>query len=318
MSPRIVALALLALVCFSVLTGSFYTVRETETAILTQFGRPIGEPITEPGLHFKVPFIQTVNRIEKRVLEWDGPANEMPTKDKTYVEVDTFARWRIADPAKYFVGLRDERSAQSRLEDIIGSEVRAAVASHELIEIIRSQKGRALTEDPQKKGAGAATIMPVAQRGRLEIEHDILTASAPKLAPLGLELLDVRIKRVSYNSQVLDRIYKRMISERQQIAQRFRSEGEGEAARILGKKDRDLREVESTAYKQVQQVQGEADAEASRIYAEAYNQSPAAAEFYGFLKTLETYRKILGPGTSVIFSTDSDLFRLLKKSQPAP
>lgn len=318
MNPRAALLAFIAFAGFIVLSGSFYTLKETETAVITQFGRPVGKPITEAGLHFKTPFIQTVNRIEKRVLEWDGPPNEMPTKDKTYVEVDAFARWRIADPGLFFVGLRDERSALSRLEDIIGSEVRAAVASHELIEIIRSDKGRKLTEDPQKKGAVAATALPVVKRGRLEIEKDILTASAPKLAPLGIELLDVRIKRVNYNAQVLDRIYKRMISERQQIAQRFRSEGEGEAARILGKKDRDLREVESTAYKQVQQVQGEADAEASRIYAEAYNQSPAAAEFYGFLKTLETYRKILGPGTSVIFSTDSDLFRLLKKSQPAP
>lgn len=318
MSPRFVLFAIMALACISVLSGSFYTVRETETAIITQFGRPVGAPVTDPGLHFKVPFIQAVNRIEKRVLEWDGPANEMPTKDKTYVEVDTFARWKISDPAKYFVGLRDERSAQSRLEDIIGSEIRAAVASHELIEIIRSKKGHTLTVDPLKKGAGAARVLPEVQHGRLKIEADVLAASAPKLAPLGIELLDVRIKHVNYNAQVLDRIYKRMISERQQIAQRFRSEGEGEAARILGKKDRDLREVESTAYKQVQQVQGEADAEASRIYAEAYNQSPAAAEFYGFLKTLETYRKILGPGTSVIFSTDSDLFRLLKKSQPAP
>ena len=151
MSPRLIIFAFFAVVAIGVLGGSFYTVRETETVILTQFGRPIGEPVSEPGLHFKVPFIQTVNTIEKRVLEWDGPANEMPTKEKTYVEVDTFARWRIADAAKYFVGLRDERSAQSRLEDIIGSEVRAAVASHELIEIIRSQKGRTLTEDPQKK-----------------------------------------------------------------------------------------------------------------------------------------------------------------------
>ncbi len=318
MNPRAALLAFLSFAGFIVLTGSFYTLKETETAVITQFGRPVGKPATEAGLHFKTPFIQTVNRIEKRVLEWNGPANEMPTKDKTYVEVEAFARWRIADPGLFFVGLRDERSAQSRLEDIIGSEVRAAVASHELIEIIRSDKGRTLTEDPQKKGAVAATALPLVKRGRLEIEKDILVAAALKIAPLGIELLDVRIKRVNYNAQVLDRIYKRMISERQQIAQRFRSEGEGEAARILGKKDRDLREVESTAYKQVQQVQGEADAEASRIYAEAYNQSPAAAEFYGFLKTLETYRKILGPGTSVIFSTDSDLFRLLKKSQPAP
>jgi len=318
MSPRFVLSAILLLACLIVFSGSFYTVRETETAIITQFGRPVGEPIKEPGLHYKIPFIQTVNRIEKRVLEWDGPANEMPTKDKTYLEVEAFARWRIADPGLFFVGLRDQRTAQSRLDGIIGNEIRTAVAAHELIEIIRSEKGRTLSEDPQKKGAVAATALPVVKRGRLEIEKDILTAAELKLAPLGIELLDVRIKRVNYNAQVLDRIYKRMISERQQIAQRFRSEGEGEAARILGKKDRDLREVESTAYKQVQQVQGEADAEASRIYAEAYNQSPAAAEFYGFLKTLETYRKILGPGTSVIFSTDSDLFRLLKKSQPAP
>ncbi len=306
----VIAIALLGL-----FGSSIYTVKETDTVILTQFGRTIGAPVSEPGLHFKMPFVQTVNRIEKRVLEWDGPSNEMPTKDKTYVEVDAFARWKVGDATAYFVGLRDERSAQSRLDDIIGSEIRTAVAKHELLEIIRSDKTRKMTVDPQAKSAsGLVTVLPTVQRGRLEIESDILRESAPKLKPLGIELLDVRIKRVNYNGQVLRRIFERMISERQQIAQRFRSEGEGESARIKGRSARDLNEVESAAYKLVQQLQGEADAEATRIYAEAYNKSPQAAEFYGFLKTMETYKKVLG-GTNLVLSTDSEFFHLLKKAQ---
>ena len=318
MNPRHIILIAVALAALILLGGSFYTVRVTHTVIVTQFGRPIGEPVSDAGLHFKIPFIQKVNRVEKRVLEWDGPPNEMPTKDKTYIRVDAFARWRVADPAKYFVAVRDERAAQSRLDDIIGSEIRASVAKHELIEIVRSDKTRVLTEDAQKTGATGASIIPRIQRGRLELEKDILAASAPKLTSLGIELLDVKLKRVNYNEEVLVRIYTRMTSERQQIAQRFRSEGEGEAARISGKKERELREVESTAYKKVQQLQGEADAEATRIYAEAFNKSPQASEFYGFIKTMETYRKVLGNGTSVILSTDSDFFRLLKTAQPKP
>lgn len=312
MRPRHAIVLLVVLAVVIVLGGCFYTVSETETAILTQFGRPIGDPITEPGLHFKTPFVQEVNRLEKRVLEWDGHATEMPTKDKTYIQVDAFARWRIADAARYFVALRDERSAQSRLEDIIGSEVRAAVAGHELIEIVRSDIGRALVEDPQNR-ANKPSAQSVARRGRRALENDILTASGPKLLPLGIDLLDVRIKRVNYNTEVLQRIYQRMITERQQIAQRFRSEGEGEAARINGKRERDLRELESIAYKQVQQTRGEADAEATRIYAEAYNQTAAAAEFYGFVKTMETWRTVLA-GSNLVLSTDSDLFRLLKRA----
>ncbi|MBL8756472.1 MAG: protease modulator HflC [Planctomycetes bacterium] len=290
--------------------GAFYTVRETEIAILTQFGAPVGTPITEAGLHWKTPFVQDVNRIEKRVLEFDGPAVRMPTKDKTYIEVDTFGRWQITDAAKFFVALRDERTAQSRLEDIVGSETRAAVASHDLIEVVRSDKKRVALVDPNQTGTG----LRQATRGRREIEQDILTASKPKLEQLGISLLDVRIKRVNYNTDVLTTIHQRMTSEREQIAQRFRSEGEGEAARIQGKKDRDLREIESIAYKKVQEVRGAADAEASRVYAEAYDKSPEAREFYGFLKTLETYRTVLGAKTRMVLSTDSDLFRLLEKS----
>jgi len=309
---KLAVLAAVALFVVMVAGGAFYTVRETEVVILTQFGRPVGEPVTEPGLHWKTPFVQEVHRLEKRVLEFDGAATEMPTKDKTYISVDTFSRWRIGDPAAWFVALRDERSAQSRLEDIIGSEVRAAVASHELIEIVRSDKNRVLPPDVQKQ-AQTVTVLPVARRGRLEIEKDVLAAAAPKLKPLGIDLLDVRIKRVNYNADVLPRIYQRMTSERAQIAQRFRSEGEGEAARILGKKELELRRIESEAYMKVQQTRGEADAEATRIYAAAYDQSPAARELYAFLKTLETWRAVLA-GKNLVLSTDSELFELLKRS----
>ena len=306
-----IVVALLGVFVLLLVGGAFFTVRETDTVILTQFGRPVGDPITEPGLHWKTPFVQEVNRLEKRVLEFDGPATEMPTKDKTFIEVDTFARWRIGDPAKFFLALSNERRAQSRLEDIIGSEVRAAVASHELIEVIRSDKNRVMRVEVQSQ---RASTLPQAKRGRLELEKDILAAAAPKLVPNGIELLDVRIKRVNYNTRVLSGIYQRMISERQQIAQRFRSEGEGEAARILGRKERDLREVESVAYKQVQQTRGEADAEATRIYAESYNKTAEAREFYGFMKTMETWRSSLGASTNLVLSTDSDLFRLLRSS----
>lgn len=293
--------------------GAFYTVSETEMVILTQFGATVGEPVTEAGLHWKTPFVQDVNRIEKRVLEFDGPSTRMPTKDKLYVEVDTFARWRISDPAKYFASLRNEVSAQSRLEDIIGSETRGAVAAHDLIEVVRSDTARTAQIDPGAAGTTGSQLRP-AKRGRRELEQDIVKASAPKLQPLGIELIDVRFKRVNYTQDVLTPIHQRMTSERAQIAQRFRSEGEGEAARILGKKERELREVESLAYRQVAQIRGEADAEATRVYAEAYDKSPEAREFYGFMKTLETYRTVLGVRTNLVLSTDSDLFRLLKQA----
>ncbi len=304
---------LLALFMLLLFSGAFYTISMTEIVVVTQFGAPVGEPITEPGLHWKTPFVQDVNRIEKRVLEFDGPPTRMPTKDKTYIEVDTFARWRIIDAGLYIKSLRNELSAQSRLEDIIGSETRAAVASHELIEVVRSDKSRTVPGAGPSQAADTAGLR-LAKRGRKELELDILKASAPKLTPLGIELLDVRFKRVNYTTEMQTPIHQRMISERAQVAQRFRSEGEGEAARILGKKDRRLREVESIAYKSVQEIRGAADAEATRIYAEAYDKSPEAREFYGFMKTLETYRAVLGSKTNLILSTDSDLFRLFQQA----
>jgi modulator of FtsH protease HflC len=302
--------------------GCFYTVHQTEQVIITQFGKPVGDPQTEPGLHFKVPFIQDVNRIDKRFLEWDGLPVAIPTRDKTYIHVDTYARWRISNPMTYFVRLHDERSAQSRLEDILGSETRNAIAKHDLIEIVRTDKDRKPLHDETLKAVvgtmGSIGVLPPIAFGRSKIEDEIRKAAAVKLAEFGVELLDLRLRRVNYNPDVLDRIYQRMISERRQIAQRFRSEGEGEAARIAGQKERDLNEIQSTAYRKVQEIRGEADAKATDIYARAYNQNPQAAEFYAFLKSMETYRRALAKDSTLILSTDSDLFNLLKRAAPKP
>ena len=310
-----------ALILFRGVFGCFYTVHQIEQVILTQFGKPVGEPITDPGLHFRVPFIQEVNRIDKRFLEWDGWPVAIPTRDKTYIHVDTFARWRISDAKTFFVRLRDERSAQSRLEDILGSETRNSVAKHDLIEIVRTDKDRKPLHDETLKapiGMGTIGTLSPIWFGRLKIEADIKKAAALKLQEFGIELLDVRLRHVNYNPDVLGRIYQRMISERLQIAQRFRSEGEGEAARIAGQKERDINEIQSTAYRQVQEIRGESDAKASEIYARAYTQNAQAAEFYNFLKGMETYRKILTKDSTLVLSTDSDLFNLLKRAGAKP
>lgn len=299
-----------------VLSMSTYTVNQAEQVIVTQFGRPVGEPITAPGLHFKLPFVQQINSFDKRYLAWDGPMVEMSTKDKTYVQVDTFARWRITDPMRYYLRLRDERSAQSRLEDILGGETRTAIARHELIEVVRTDKDRKPMRDESLgpiNGEGTLGVLKPIRVGRVGIEKDVFEASAPKLAEFGIELLDVRFKRINYNQQVLDRIHQRMISERLQIAQRFRSEGEGEAARINGNRERDINEINSAAYKRVQEIQGEADAKATEIYAKAYAQRPEAAEFYKFTKSMETYRKVIDNDATIVLSTGSDLFSLLKR-----
>ena len=301
--------------------GCAYTVDQTEQVVLTQFGRPVGEPINAAGsasgagLHFKLPFVQTANRFEKRILEWDGPAGEMTTRDKLYVVVDTFARWRIADPLKYFQSLRDERSALSRLDDIIGSETRNVVARHDLIELVRSDKERKPEQDAVLAEAGAAVgTLPPIKFGREALEKEILAAAEQKVGIWGIELLDVRVKRINYKTGVIEKIYDRMISERLQIAERFRSEGAGEAAKIEGKKDKDLQRIRSDAYRKTQEIKGKADAQASEIYAKAYTASPRAADFYAFMKTLDTYKATLGREATLILTIDSDLFRLLKRS----
>jgi membrane protease subunit HflC len=309
---------LLAVAAAVFLLGCAYTVDQAEQVVLTQFGRPVGQPINAAapgaGLHFKLPFVQTANRFEKRILEWDGPPNEMTTRDKLYVVVDTFARWRIADPLKYFESLRDERSALSRLDDIIGSETRNVVARHDLIEVVRSDKARQPEQDAALADAGTAVgTLPPIEFGRKELEREILAAARPKVGLWGIELLDVRVKRLNYKSGVIEKIYDRMISERMQIAERFRSEGAGEAAKIDGRKDKDLSRIQSEAYRKVQEIKGTADAKASEIYATAYTASPKAADFYAFVKTLDTYKATLGRDSTLILTTDSDLFRLLKR-----
>ena len=296
-----------------------YTISPTEQVILTQFGDPKGDPITEPGLHFKKPFITVVNRIPKNILPWDGQRNEMPTKDKLYISVDTFGRWRITDPLAYFLGLRNERTANSRLENILGSATRSIIGKHDLIEIVRTDKDRTPVKDETlveltDGQSGSIGILPQIRKGRSILEDEIMVDALPKLKELGIELLDVRFKRINYNHSVVEKIYERMISERQQIASKFRSGCEGEAARILGNKERDLNEISSEAYKKVQTIQGQADAEASQIYARAYGQNPKAAELYEFIKTMEMYRNTLGKQSTLVLSTNSDLFKFLKSS----
>ena len=299
--------------------SSVYTVREVEQVIITQFGKPVGAPVTAAGLKLKLPFIQDVNPIDKRVLEWDGSPSDMPTKDKLYISVDLFARWRITDPLQYFLRLRDERSAQSRLDDILGSETRNAVAKHELIEIIRTTKDRVplrdalLTDAERDREIGS--LVPI-QKGRKQVEREIFTAAAEKVRVFGIELLDIRFKRINYNESVRPKIYDRMISERRQIAERFLAEGNGEAARIRGNRVRDLNKIQSEAYRQVEEIRGVADAKATAIYAGAYNQSPAAVAFYEFTRTLQAYRSILAENTTLVLSTDSDLFKFLKGMTP--
>ena len=308
-----------ALVAALVLGTAAYTVDPTEQVIITQFGQPQGEPIDEAGLHFKVPFIQQVNRIPKLILPWDGQTNEMPTKDKLYIRVDTFGRWRVTDPLEYFRRLRDERSALSRLEDILGSETRNAVAKHDLIEMVRTDRERQpLTDESLEVMAEGVTgrigvLMPI-RKGRSAIEAEIGKEAKAKLAPFGIELLDLRFKRINYNPSVVEKIYERMVSERQQIAAKFRAEGEGEAARILGSKERDLDKIESEAYREVQTIRGEADAKATEIYAGAYNQTPEAAALYEFIKSMETNRTVIGQDATLVLTTDSDLFRYLKRA----
>jgi membrane protease subunit HflC len=302
-----------------VLFSSIYTVDEVEQVIVTQFGKPIGEPVTTAGLKFKVPFIQEVNPIDKRILEWDGPQSDMPTKDKLYISVDIFARWRITDPLQYFLRLRDERSAQSRLDDILGSETRNAVAKHELIEIIRTTKDRAplrdslLTDARQQLDAGA--LVPIT-KGRLSVEQEIFREASEKILVFGIELLDIRFKRINYNESVRPKIYDRMISERRQIAERFLSEGNGEAARIQGNRIRDLNKIQSEAYQAVEEIRGVADAKATEIYSQAYNQSPEAVEFYEFTRTMQAYKSIISENTTLLLSTDSDLLKYLKSMTP--
>ncbi|ASJ75270.1 protease modulator HflC [Granulosicoccus antarcticus] len=314
-----IILGIIVVAALLVVSGALYTVDETKQVIITQFGKPVGDPKTEAGLKFKIPFIQQVNPVDKRILEWDGQPSNMPTKDKLYIAVDLFARWRIVDPLQYFLRLRDERSAQSRLDDILGSETRNAVARHELIELVRTTKGREPLRDASLSEADLDTLgglVPMS-KGRALVEEEIYAAAAPKVEVFGIELTDIRFKRVNYNESVRPKIYDRMISERRQIAERFRSEGNGEAARINGNRERELNRIRSEAYREVEEIRGDADAKATEIYAKAYNQSDESVDFYEFQKTMDMYRTVLDDNSTLIMSTSSEAFEYLKSMNPA-
>jgi membrane protease subunit HflC len=291
-----------------VYAGSAYTVNETQQTIVTQFGDPVGEPVTEAGLHFKVPFIQQINYFDKRFLEWDGNANQVPTKDKRFIWVDTYARWRIVDPLRFFERLRDERGAQTRLDDILDGETRNAVARYDLIELVRnSNRDR---EDIPIEAEEEEVILEQIEKGREQVSREILERAAERTADLGIELLDLRIKRINYVEEVQRDVFARMIAERQRIAELYRSEGQGEAARIEGERERELQRIQSEAFKEAEELRGNADAEATDIYAEAYGRD---GDFYAFTRSLESYEKVMDEGTMIILDTESDFLKYLER-----
>ncbi len=309
---RTVILVIVAFAVLIILVDAIYKVSETNQVIITQFGEPIGGAITTPGLHIKTPFIQKANYFEKRWLEWDGDANQIVTKDKKYIWVDTYARWRISDPLVYFQRVRDERGAQSRLDDIIDGETRNAIANFDLFEVVRSTNREfEATEEGAEILDTEATQQQV-EMGREKITHIILEKSSEITPEFGIELRDVRIKRVNYVEEVQRKVFDRMIAERQRIAAKYRSEGDGRSAEIRGQKERELKRIQSEAYRTAQEVKGKADAEAVKIYADAYNLD---VEFYQFMKTLETYRTIMDKETWLFLSTDSEFLKYLDSTR---
>ena len=309
-----------------VISTTTFTVDETEQAVITQFGKPVGEAIREPGLNFKMPFIQKVTKFPNNLLEWDGDPGQIPTKDKTYLWVDTFARWRITDPLKFFQTVGTEASAQARLDDIIDPAVRNFVTSYPLLETVRISNREmdtfdtmiSQTEDgpdespdgsPDENPQDKDRSMGVVKIGRDKITKGILEQAGPKLAPFGIKLVDVKIKRINYVEEVRKSVYGRMIAERKQKAEKFRSEGKGEAQKIDGERDKALKKISSEAYRTAQELKGHADAEATSIYADAFSRDP---EFYSFVNTLEVYKQTINQNNSLIMSTESDFFKYMK------
>jgi membrane protease subunit HflC len=310
-NPKLIIIGAAAFIVFLLIVSSVYIVGETEQVIITQFGKPVGDPITTPGMHFKLPFIQNVNSFDKRFLEWDGDPNQIPTKDKRFIWVDTYARWHITDPLLFFQRLRDERVAQSRLDDILDGETRNAIANHDLVEVIRSTNRELQFGDIVEEVLEREAAIEI-KYGRDKITRIIIENASPRVIELGIELLDLRLKRINYVEEVQQKIYERMIAERQRIADKFRSEGQGEAAKILGDKERDLNKIESEAYRTAQEINGKADGEATTIYARAYNQSNSSRDFYQFIKTMETYQNTLTKNDWLVLSTKGDFFKFLR------
>jgi modulator of FtsH protease HflC len=311
MKPKGLILSVVIACALAVAYAAAYVVNETDQVVVTQFGRIVGSPKTQPGLYFKIPFIQNATFFPKNLLSWDGDPGQIPTLEKTYLWVDAFARWKIVDPVKFFQTVNNTISAKARLDDIIDPAVRNAITSYRLIETVRNTNRELDTfeigredeaTDTQDKNVGVKT-------GRARITREILGQAQPKLAPFGIELVDVKIKRVNYVEEVRKSVYNRMIAERKQIAEKYRSEGQGESRKILGEKERDLKRITSEAYRKAQEIKGKADAEASKIFADAFGVDP---EFYSFLKTLEIYGESLDKESSIVLSTDSEFLKYLK------
>ncbi|NMM47027.1 protease modulator HflC [Marinigracilibium pacificum] len=290
---------------------STFIVNESRQAIVTQFGKPVGEPRIEPGLYFKIPFIQKVQFFDKRYLKWNGDPNQVTTKDKKYIFVDTYARWQVTDPLRFFIRLRDERSAQSRLDDILDGETRNAVASFNLLDLIRSTNREPVVSEDYLQELDELEKISV---GRAKIEEMILEKANERTADLGIKILDIRFKRMNYVDEVRDRVYDRMISERKRIADQFRSEGQGEASKIQGNKERDLAKIQSEAVEESEIIKGKADAEATSIYAAAYNKNGSSRDFYSFLRAMESLEKSFDDKTNIVITTDSDLYKYLKQA----
>jgi len=307
----IIITGILVLLGILVVGGTFFIVNETQQVIITQFGEPKGDAVTTAGLKFKLPFIQKANYFDNRFLEWDGDPNQVPTRDKRFIHVDAYARWRITDPLKYFQRLRTEQGAQSRLDAILDGETRNVIANHDLIEVVRISN-REFEVSEVIAGEAAPTSRENIEKGRDQLAKEVLESAQTRTADLGIEILDFRFMRLNYVEQVRTEVYARMISERQRIAEQFRSEGGGESARINGEKERELKQITSEAYRLAQEIKGRADAEAADIYAGAYNRDP---EFYRFLKTMEIFKETLGEGTVLVLSTESDFLRYLNSAK---
>ncbi len=314
---KLISLVILIIIALIVLGSAFYVIGESEQAIITQFGKPVGDAITASGLHVKIPFIHSIHRFEKRILIWDGEGSEVPTADKKYISLNTTARWRIKDPLLFYQSVGNSMGAQSRLDDIIDSAARDVVSNNILVEVVRnSNRLYQRTRARQEADTAASEEESVSQvtekidEGREELARRILASASELVSQYGIEILDVKIKRLNYVEDVRQKVYERMISERQRIASKYRSEGEGSKAEILGSMDRELEKIQSEAYRKAQRIKGRADAQATRIYAVAYRKDP---EFYSFLKTLEIYRNTVGENSRAILTTDSDIYRYLKE-----
>ena len=298
-----------ALLILLTLKGTLYIVQEPQQVIITQFGKPVGDPVSTPGLHVKIPYIQKVHRFDKRFLEWDGDPNELPTKDKRFIWVDMYARWRISEPLLFFQRLRDERVAQTRRDDILDGEARNAIANHALVEVVRTTNRT--PERSELEESDEVTLAYISS-GRDKIRLEILAKSQQRTSDLGIEILDIQFKRINYVQEVQKKVYERMIAERRRIADRFRSEGQGEASRIRGEKERDLKEIQSEAYRLAREIMGTSDARAILIYAAAYDISADSRQFYEFLKTMEIYETTFDAETSLILTTDGQFYQFLK------